>query len=439
MTIQERTPLPDGVSSTLALVESAAALEAYRRQADMYRLQAQRESIRLDVNLGRAPKTPGVGTSDVVHEFIFGEEAALTAARRLTLRANGTGTEIYTRTQEFKWRVEGHELVLSYDVPDTLTLEPSAVLMLGINRTEIQVKTSVVFPSARITLLGPDNNTLRLASWTREAVLTDLEGANFGRLRQVSGGDFMRQLAGSLMAMNPTDFSAGARFAGPLNAPIDASGTGMAQDVLKLTSATEAVFERTGETVQWRLSEGRLRIQFPGATMLYGRIGIGPQGEARWLGEQLNAEGKVEKVFEVGVVQPNAVSTAGLDWVGKWLSDIGANFGEPFIFTLRSDAKADSTPLIRDGQVTPAFRSYWRWTSGGRVEIATARFFGCVVFDPRFWSAESTCELRDTRSWTPVARNETTIWVFQNRQSQFLQSVNPKTWRLIALRKLPES
>ena len=286
--VVERTPLPEGISDTQALVESASALNLYRQQANLLRLESLRELIRQDEMIGRAPKTPVAGAPEVVHEFVFGEEAGLTAARRLTLRADGTGTEIYARVKTFKWRIDRHELVLTYDEPDTQDFGPGALLRLGVNHIEIKVKTSAVFPRARITLVGPDNKSLRLASWTNEAVLIDMEGSGFGVPREVSGGDFMRQLPDATLALLPADFNVGARFAGPLNAPIAPSGTGMAQDVLKLTSATDAVFERTGEMVKWQLNQGRLRIQFPGFTMQYANLGTGPLARrAGWVSNSM--------------------------------------------------------------------------------------------------------------------------------------------------------
>ena len=251
---------------------------------------------------------------------------------------------------------------------------------------------------------------------------------------EISAGEVMRRHPATLPALKASDFSVGTRVAGLFSAPFVAEQGREAQDVLKFTTASQAVFERSGESVNWRIADGHLQIDLANTSMRYTALGKGALGEDRWLIEQLNANGGATAIREIGVVPVQALNLDRAFWVRKWQSDIGASAAEPIVFRFREDALSAATSTPRGMASVPIdFRRYWHRLDDGRIEIVSARNPDCIVFRPDGSPGPVACVLTQRRSWTPVAQQGKTTWVLQNGPVLTGQPETAATWRLVAL------
>ena len=439
--VDQGVALPTGLASTRDLLNSAdnlAVFQAVQRQGRADQIEAAREATRTDSQLSKAPPTPSSGGTDVSLLYTYGEESGASAARRLTLRNDGTGTELSDQLRSLKWTLGNRELVVRYDVPIEQILEADSAFIVAGTTQSVAVKTKVVFSGLRLADIGPEAGLETLGSVTTTAHATDLEGADVGvpnvGIREISAGEVMRRHPATLPALKASDFSVGTRVAGLFSAPFVAEQGREAQDVLKFTTASQAVFERSGESVNWRIADGHLQIDLANTSMRYTALGKGALGEDRWLIEQLNANGGATAIREIGVVPVQALNLDRAFWVRKWQSDIGASAAEPIVFRFREDALSAATSTPRGMASVPIdFRRYWHRLDDGRIEIVSARNPDCIVFRPDGSPGPVACVLTQRRSWTPVAQQGKTTWVLQNGPVLTGQPETAATWRLVAL------
>jgi Bacterial Ig domain len=434
--------LPTGVVDTRELLNSGTAMGAF--QAGLLRdkpvaLEAARLSTRDDPLLSKAPPTPAANGAPVTLIYAYGEEAGTAQVRVLTLRADGTGTEVSDATRSITWKLDGRALAVTYDSFIEETFGAFGIAYIGDKTIESESAFTLVIRGLRLSDLGSDGGAGALASVTTVGSTVDLEGPQMGVVKDVSGGDLMRRHVAGLLSFKAADFAVGTQLAGVSAAMgVDAGGLHQSnQDVATFTSATELSLARTGQTGRWKIVDGKLRVDLPQASHLYTLLGRGPLGDSRWLLQRLDANDVAVSTHELGVIAAAPPTLSRAFWTGKtWKSNIGTSTGVPFVVQLLDDARASlSSAVPGQGPVVANFRRYWRLLDDGRVDIVRADSASCVVYLPSGAAGPAPCTLSQQRLWQPVAQTGNTVWVMQQGPILFdrFNEASAFRWSLVAL------
>lgn len=240
----------------------------------------------------------------------------------------------------------------------------------------------------------------------------------------------------AIAAFKAEDFPVGTKLAG-VSAALGTNIVGLPQsnqDVATFTSASELTPERTGQKATWKIVDGKLRVDLPQAAHLYTLLGKGPQGDTRWLLQDLDANGVAKSASELGVVPVAAPALDRLFWLKLLRSNIGASNGSPIFFPFRDDGRAAAASMTPGGgPVVLNFRRYWRQLSDGRIDLAAATSLSCVVYMPDGSPGPQPCTLSQQRFWQPVAQTGNTVWVLQQGPMVLGDALSTMRWSLVAL------
>lgn len=434
--------LPAGVADTRELLNSSAALGAFQTNLQRDRpgdLEAARKSTRDDALLGKAPPTPAANGAPVTLIYAYGEDAGTTQVRVLTLRADGTGTEVSDKQRSITWKLDGPAVAVTYDRFIEQDFEPYDTAVVGDKNIESELSFKLVIRGLRLTDLGANAGRGALASVTTIASTVDLEGPRLGVFKDITGGELMRRHTAGALSFKAEDFPVGTKLAGvSANMVSDSAGLPQSnQDVATFTSTTELSLARTGLKGNWKIVDGKLRVDLPQVSHLYTLLGKGPLGDSRWLLQQLDANGAALSAHELGVTAATPPTLNRAFWIGKtWKSNIGTSQGIPIIFEFQDDARASaSSAVLGESPAIPFFRRYWRLLDDGRVDIVRADSESCVVYLASGANGPLPCPLSQQRFWQPIAQTGNTVWVMQ--QGPILPgSVNAASatrWSLVAL------
>ncbi|MCE4558098.1 Ig-like domain-containing protein [Roseateles cellulosilyticus] len=436
------TALPTGVADTRELLNSSSALGEFRTtllRDKPLALEAARESTRDDPLLSKAPPTPAANGDPVTLIYAYGEEAGTAQVRVLTLRADGTGTEVSDAPRSITWKLDGGALAVTYDRFIEQTFEAFSTAYIGDKPIDSEPAFKLVVRGLRLSDLGSDGGRGALASVTTVGSTVDLEGPQMGVFKDVSGGSLMRRHANGALLFKAEDFQVGTKLAGlSAGMGVDAGGLLLSnQDVATFTSPTELSLARTGLAGKWKIVDGKLRVDLPDGSYLYTSLGKGPLGDSRWLLQRLDANGAPVSAHELGVVPAAPPTLDRAAWTAKtWKSNIGASTGEPVIFRLLDDARSSVSSAARgQGPVVADFTRYWRLLEDGGVDIARAESSSCVVYLPSGAAGPTACRLSQRRLWQPVAQTGSIVWVMQQGPILFngFNEANATRWSLVAL------
>ena len=420
LVIDGGTPMPIGVADTQELLTSASVMTRFVDGliANQYvDLSAARTRTRNDPALNSAPPTPDTNGAPLTLIYTYDDEAGTLPARVLTLRKDGTGTEISDQTRAITWKREDRAVAVTYLEPIRQTALEGDFISIGDNDIELEYDAELDIVGYKVSDLAANERGTVLASIQLRGNLVHLiQGSMPTGSVEVSGNDLLRRHA-SVAEFKAEDFPVGTKLAG-VSAARDLKDVGFLpvsrQDVATFTSSTTLTLARTGQTGTWKIEQGRLRVTLPDASHLYTLLGKGPSGETRWLMQELNAEGVPQSALELGVIAAAPPTLGRAFWAQAFQSNIGAGISDtPITFTLRDDGRAAAGYWVENGVRAPYFRRYWRMLGDGRVEVSAATSSACVLYTPDGQPGPTACELQQQRFWQPVAKEGNTVWVLQ--------------------------
>jgi hypothetical protein len=429
---------PGSAANTRELLNSSTALAAFETalvRDKPVELEAARKSTRGDPALAKAPPTPAPGGAAVTLVYAFGDEASTSQVHVLTLRADGSGIDLLDQARAIHWTLDGQAVTVTYDQPIEQTFEFGGGVPVGDADVYYDTPFKLVRQSVKFSDIGANTNGVTLAVATTQALVIPLVNGLPQGSSPVTGGELLRRHV-SVPAFKAEDFPVGTKLAG-VSAALGTDSIGMPQsnqDVATFTSATELTLERTGQKGTWKIVDGKLRVDLPQAAHLYTLLGKGPQGDTRWLLQDLDANGVAKSASELGVVPYAAPTLARSFWVALLRSNAGASLGSPIFYQLRADGTAAAASrALGDGPIVFNFRRYWRQLSDGRIDMVAARDPSCVVYMPDGSPGPQPCALSQQRFWQPVAQTGGTVWVMQ--QGPIINSDSPSAnrWSLVAL------
>lgn len=445
MIIDGRVPLPPGMADTQALLSSPATLTALLHKLQSVNtdeLDAVRQTVIADARLSSAPPVPSAGSAPLTLLYGTGYENGSTVAVVLTLRADGSGSEVSDRVRSFKWKLDGHTVLITYDQVISEIYDGGGAAFLGDKLIDVNVTSRLDIQGRRLADMAANGRGDMVAAVTTFGTLTPLlrssDPVPAGPARNVSGGEVLKRhvSAGTFKA---EDFAAGTKLAG-LSATIAVDAGGLVeshQDIATFNAGGTLTLSRTGQTGTWKIVDGRLRVDLPDTSHLYTLLGKLPSGEARWLLQVLDAQGAPTLAVEVSTI---AVAPPTLDaafWTHTFRSNIGASWLEGTMFDLREDARASTGTYTVDnnGVRQTTYNSFWRQLSDGLIEISRPSTANCVLYVAGGAPGPVPCVLRQQRLWQPVARAGNTVWVMQQGVMNISQGGGSGStrWSLVSL------
>ncbi|MGM9482445.1 Ig-like domain-containing protein [Roseateles sp. NT4] len=430
--------LPAGVADTRALLNSATALNGLRnslRRDKAVDFEAARQATLGDTALNAPPPSPAASGAPVTLIYSYGDEAGSQAVRTLTLRADGTGTDVTDRPRAVHWTAGAHSTTVTYDQYPVESYRPYDYTYLG----QLQISEDVPFQLIRTGLVLSDVGGPQGASLARVTrlgrVMRGAPGQVLG-VRQVDSSDLMRRQTAT-PAFKAEDFAVGTQWAGvPSSLSLLMDAVESHQDIATITSATELTLSRSGLKGNWRLVDGKLRVDFARNSYLYTLLGKGAHGDARWLIQDLGADGSPQTAVEVSVI-PVAIPT--LDrafWQHSFASNVTASYSPGTYYQPRSDGRF-GLQYTEAGQPPTAFdfsRREWRLLADGRLEAVRSYEANCSIYQPL--PGQGACTLWQQREWQPLLRVGDTVWVMQHGPVVFDTdgtASNADSWMLLAL------
>lgn len=430
--------LPAGVADTRALLTSATALNGLRtslRRDKAVAFEAARQATLGDPALNAPSPAPTAGGAPVMLIYSYGDEAGSQAVRTLTLRADGTGTDVTDRARAVHWTAGAHATNVTYDQPPVENYRAYDSTYLG----RLEVSEDSAFQLIRTGLVlsdvgGPQGTSLARVTRLGRVVRTPPGQARSER--QIDSSDLMRRQI-TTPAFKAEDFAVGTQWAGlPSSLSLLMDAVDSHQDVATITSATELTLSRSGLKGSWRLVDGKLRVDFARASYLYTLLGKGARGDARWLVQDLGTDGSPQTAVEVSVI-PVAIPTLDRSfWQHSFSSNVNASYGQGTGYQPRSDGRF-GLQFTEAGQPPSDFdasRREWRLLTDGRLEAVRTYQSNCSVYQPM--PGQGACTLSQQREWQPLLRIGDTVWVMQHGPVVFDPEGTPSnadTWMLLAL------
>ena len=430
--------LPEGISSTQALLASATTLSSFaraQRAANGAAFDTTRAGIGLDATLQRAPPAP-MGASAPAETWVYaiGQGGAASIATHITLRADGSATVVDSSAHAATWTRVGNLLQLVYAQPAINRSVSSQVDAGG-----LQWGIDYVTTGLTLTDLGARNSRYTAATLGSEGYQLD-HGGPQAEIKQVfpKGARVLRRYdVAKLAAFKPEDMTAGKRWAGLYSAHDLRTFNNFKQDVLAVTGSDSALMERAQLAATWRLADGALEVTLPGFNYRYRRLGLGGLGEERWLMEQRVA-GELLGVREIMAVPAVEVNIDATQLAHRWLSNINAASRFGSIFSLRADGMAALTLVsIDQPESTATFNRSWRVLLNGQVEMVSGRRVGTNTAC-KFTPSDATCLASQTRYWRFVARTGTTLFTIEQGPYSGTVSEADMSYRFVAFSDLGE-
>lgn len=431
-------PLPEGISTTQALLASSAALKNFgsaQRASDRAAFNAARDGVTGDASLQRSPPVPiGDAAPAVTWVYAFGIGGAAPFATQVTLLNNGTATVVDDEVHAATWKLIGTRVKLEYAKPVVVTTFSSAVGADGLQWLIDRFITGVTLGD-----LGIRSGRYTSAIVNFDTYQIERGGPNLGIKQTLNGASAMKRYdVSQLTAFKPEDLGVGKRWAG-LYSSHDLNSYSFKQDVLAITGVDSALMERTQAAATWRLVEGALEVQLPGFNYRYRRLGLGPLGEERWLMEQRVA-GVLLAVREIMAVPGTEVNMDATQLSRRWESNLNALGGSRVnsAFLLRPDGMAAAT--FSDASVPETAPGYDRWWSllpTGQLQILSARNRTTnAVCKPA--PSDANCVVRLTRNWRFVSRMGSNLFTIELGPYAGALTAASESYRLMALSDMGE-
>ena len=404
--------LPSGAADTLALVSSPAAYASFvttQATTNATVFDATQAAVLADPAIAVAPPAPAAGAPDIAMVLTLGQGAGATSVTRMTLKADGTAVVAGAPAHTARWEINGSEIDVAYDTPTTGTTFivgsdgnqwQATETDFGFKVRQLGTGTATqAFVGSTTFTAGPDNgNTTSLPeTWLTETIVT------------------------ATQAFHDADFAAGAEWAGVLTTDFDPNTADYtSQDILKIVDATHVLYERTGVTGTYAITEGSLVVTLPtGAAFSYTRLFTGPKGEERWLTTRL-VDGASTWVYDAAVVKVSAgLSFTTASATNDYLSYINAGLATGQFYI---DLQADGTGA---GSSTPGASGLQAplgtWVVGSDGTETLTRYYcesdskgvGFCSPDDITWNLDNGNDYGQTRSWKLLATSGANVYVME--------------------------
>lgn len=412
LVIDHQVALPSGIASTRDLLSSASALAGFQKtqqNSNWRKLQQAQDDTADDPLLSRAPVLGGdAGTTRIFYLSHGVGGASSPEAMRLALQPDGRALLDWSGSpREAAWKLEADALVLKFDTPYIEEM-PAQAPESGNERWTTT--------GLRIQDRGAGNGLFTPVGLRRVGESRHVDYPQITRDLGKSVQLLRRYEAKALVGLDAAALATGKRWIG-LNAGSLAQG--LQQDILKITGASTARFERSGLELSWaRSADGVLELSFPEGKLQhrYVRLGLGPLGEERWLLEEW-LDGKFQRADDIMVLEAPATVPALADaaaTAGLWSSNLKAQYLEPARYYLRTDGRAaveSGIPTPGQPEQAPSFDQAWRLLPDGRLEMARGLTAQNVVCDP--FAAAATCRVSSRRFWTLMAVRDAVSFVIE--------------------------
>ncbi|QPF71641.1 hypothetical protein G8A07_00995 [Roseateles sp. DAIF2] len=412
LVIDHQVALPAGIATTRELLSSASALSEFQRaqlNTNWRKVVQTRDETADDPLLGQAPVLGGDATATRVLYLTHGVGGAISSdTLRLALQPDGRALIDWGGTARgASWKLEADALVLKFDAP----LIEEATAQDPRPSTERWTTTGL-----RILDRGAGNGLFTPAGLRRVGESRNIDYPQISRDLGKELFLMRRYEARSLPGLDAAALASGKRWIGPTAAAL---AQGLRQDILHITGASSARFERAGLDLSWaRTADGALELSFPDGKLLhrYLRLGQGPLGEERWLLEEW-LDGKFQRAEELMALEAPATAPAlpqAGTIAGIWNSNLKAQYLEPARYHLRSDGSGaieSGIPSPGQPEIAPEFSQTWRLLPDGRLEMARGQTALNAACNP--FAGAAGCRVLQRRFWTAVAARDSIFFLLE--------------------------
>jgi len=415
LVVDEGVALPEGAATTQALLKSPTLLNAFaaaQDAANASKLESIKQGLVNDPALAAPPPKPAA--QDLVLNFAYGGGAS-TMAPQLLLHPDGTAEVAdYFGTRAAIWRNDGKILSLSYT-------SPAVQSSFTFDAAGEQWPIDIVNTGLEIKLIGPRQGNTGLVMINSKGYSLSTGGPQKGTREDFP--DYWSPLKQvdpkAQAALSSKDFAIGSRWAGLLNDfSVEKANAGdRPQDILRITSATEAVFEHSGVKASWAINNGALSLTLPSGSYRYSRLTAGTLGDERWLVALDQSGSKYQ--LELGVMQAPAQAQgwAGVDFARQWVSQLNAAVSRGiFKYWFRANGQGGTSsqePGEAESAVSWGSRN-WALQADGRIEILSPRGTrssngnSCNVS-----ASDADCIPTSRRYWELIGRRGSTVFVLE--------------------------
>ena len=410
--------LPSGAANTLALVSDPTAYTSFvttQATTNTAVFNSTQAAVISDPSIAVAPTVPvagstGAAAAPVTLTLTLGQGAGADGMTVLTLKSDGTATLAGAPVTTAKWTTDGTQITVTYDTPQTYATFSNDSNGNQQNATE----TDTGF---KVRQLGTDTATQTVIGSS-----TFTSGPQNGQTTVLSDNWLNYTVVTKTQAFQASDFAVGSEWAGVLTTDFDPNTASYTnQDVLKIVDATHVLYERTGVTGTYAITNGSLVVTTAsGAVFSYTKMFTGPMGEARWLTTQL-VSGLPTWEYDAAVVQVTpGLSFTTASATNDYLSYINAGLATgQFYIDLQSDGTGSGSystgasglfsplgtwAINSDGSETLT-RYYCETVAGSAVGLCTADDIAYNVAHGNNWG--------QTRTWTLLATSGNNDYVME--------------------------
>jgi len=412
LVVDEGVALPAAAANTQALLQSPAVLSAFAAEQaskNSAKLQALVTGMATDPSLQVTPDLPSDGPLEIKLSMMLGG-----AGSEPQLRLMPDKTAVVTDYQgvsDASWVLDGKTLVLNYLKPRVST----SYYNDSVNQTQGEMDT--ITTGLKLRQIGANLGGQQQSFYSLLGYWYYKTGSRAGEKVDFSdeGGNSLQQITPQTsFELSSSDFAVGSRWGGLYSAflgDIDASRA----DVLRITGPDTALFERTGETVAWRMDGSTLELTLADGLYRFSRLVQGTLGDERWLME-VSRQGQVVGGKELSVLKDQGLSFDASSMARKWQSQLNAAFNiDLFYVVLRADGM--STTLIQQlGQPesTPYWNRLWGLLPDGKLLNAVGRRLSngaACLPTPQ----DSDCQRAGSamRTWQLLGRKGANIFVLE--------------------------
>ena len=404
--------LPSGAANTLALVSDPTAYTSFvttQATTNATVFNATQAAVLADPAIAVAPSAPAAGAPDVTMVLTLGQGAGASGINAMTLKADHTAVLAGAPAQTATWTSDGSQIVVTYDTPQSYTTFLVASDGNQWNATE----TDTGF---KVRQLGTDTATETVIGSTQFTA-----GPDNGQTTVLSDTWLTYTVVTKTQSFQASDFAVGSEWAGVLTTDFDPNTAEYTnQDVLKIVDGTNVLYERTGVTGTYAITNGSLVVTTAsGAVFSYTHMFTGPEGEERWLTTQL-ANGAPTWEYDAAVVKVTpGLSFTTASATNDYLSYINAGLatGQFYIDLLGNGTGAGSSVPGASALQSPL----GTWAVGSDGTETLTRYYCesdsngvgfCSAGDIQ-WNLSNGNDYGQTRSWKLLATSGNNIYVME--------------------------
>ena len=404
--------LPSGSADTLALVSNPATYSSFvttQATTNATVFNDAQAAVLADPAIAVAPSVPATGAANVTMVLTLGQGAGASGVTALTLKADHTAVLAGAPAQTATWTTDGSQIVVTYDTPQSY----ATFLVASDNNQWNATETDTGF---KLRQLGTDTATQTVIGSTKFTA-----GPDNGKTTVLADTWLTYTVVTKTQSFQASDFAVGSEWAGVLTTDFDPNTADYTnQDVLEIVDGSNVLYERTGVTGTYAITNGSLVVTLPGgAVFSYTRLFTGPKGEQRWLTTQL-ANGVPTWEYDAAVVKVTpGLSFTTASATNDYLSYINAGLATgQFYIDLQADgtgagsstpgASALQSPLgtwtvLKDG--TESLTRYYCETDDKGVGFCSE---GDIA-----WNVANGSNYGQTRSWKLLATSGNNDYVME--------------------------